>query len=143
MDTTWSTVEERLASVVEGLLWGQFVVVEHAVGLDPDPYAQVARSAHGYYCEVVSERYLPTDVWPIDVGWLRSSGWCDDESRADNWWRQAQTPAETAAALVAALRFGRACSDADAVRWWTGTFPSGPGGGEEIDDASVTELAAA
>jgi len=41
---------------------------------DPRPYAQCAPEPDGWYCEVVSQTYLPATAWPIDEVALRRLG---------------------------------------------------------------------
>ena len=112
---------------------GQFVIVECAVALPQieHPYAQAARTADGWYCEVVSSAFLPAHVWPIDELVLRRMGWSppDRAQTDDNWSAELPLNADVASRLLDGLRYGRCCPDRALVRWSVGTFPSGPDGG--------------
>ena len=66
----------EVADVIENLPPLHFLVVEY-VGSShiAEPYAQLLSGSDGYYCEVVSENYVPAETWPIDRKWLAGAGW--------------------------------------------------------------------
>ena len=135
MSDSWTAAALDLAVVLELVRPGQFAIVECAVDLDPDdfPYVQAARSADGWYCEVVSRTYLPATAWPIDEVALRRLGW-SPPGDGDNWHREAALADDVASLLLTGLRQGRACPDDASLNWWVGTFPPGPDNGERTDN---------
>lgn len=113
---------------------GQFLIVEFAppAGSDEPPYVQAARDPSGWYLEVVSEFYLPRDVWPIDELALRRRGWIAPVDVDQNWWQRVEDPAsldDVARRLVDGLVAGRCCAGEGELNVSIGTFPSGPDGG--------------
>lgn len=144
MALIWTDTQQTLARTVAALLPGQFVIVENVVGLpDSDlPYAQAARSVDGWYCEVVSDAFLPAPVWPIDELALRRLGWSppDPAQPDDNWSTELPLNADIAKLLLEGLRKGRCCPDDAPLRWSVGTFPSGPDGGLPLDADLPSDL---
>lgn len=135
-------LELRLLGALSCLAPGSFVVVEVDTGrgLDPDPYAQASREGEGWYCELVSQDFLPATAWPIDEVALRRSGWAPPLEAPGNWWRSADDAERCVRLLLSGLREGRACEDPEAYRWRTGRFPPGPDGGlplVEFDQATL------
>lgn len=82
----------------------------------------------GWYCELVSERYLPATVRPIDHWYLIAADWTPPTNPDDNWSHTAADPTTAAQVLVDGLRHGRACQDWQQVIWHTARFPAPPGG---------------
>lgn len=127
MDDDWDDLLHDLTLDLAGLGFRQFVVVEFYARIDPDPYAQATPSPDGdWHCEVVSERYLPNAMWPIDELALMSMGWEPPSRPDDNWSHNAPDSAAAAATLVDALRLGRGCGDPLLFDWRTGRFPPPP-----------------
>ena len=131
----------EVTDVVATLPPGRFLVIEYVarphVG---EPYAQLLPLSEGYYCEVVSEAYLPRAVWPIDPAWLSSAGWHEPDAETDNWWQVVGDARAAALAMLTALHKGRGCSSPRAYVWWTGQSPPPPDGGEPLP---ILELVAA
>ncbi len=130
----WTRLVDRLAKELGDLRPGSFVILEYdkETPWAPRPYAQCAREVDGWYCELVSESYLPREHWPIDELALRRAGWLLPDDETDNWWQGADTAAAAAVRLVEGLRAGRLCPDPEAFSCRSGTFPSGPNGGEPL-----------
>jgi len=141
----WAQLVDRLARVLSRSRPGSFVIVEYdkAVPWDPKPYAQCAHEVDGWYCEVVSETYLPRQTWPIDELALRRGGWCRPDELTANWWREADSAQAAAQSVVEGLRAGRLCADPEAFSCRGGTFPSDPDGGEPLPVHSLEWAVAA
>jgi hypothetical protein len=76
MFTDWDGLLDDCTYTIGCLEDREFLIMEVLVGLDPNPYAQVAREGDGsYYCEVVSTHHLPASVWPADEWPLVAAGW--------------------------------------------------------------------
>jgi hypothetical protein len=141
---TWDELISRLAVSVEEVIEGRFLTLDYVTGGLPIPYAQLAHTGGQRLCEVVSARHLPAGEWPLNELALQRTGWsvpCGDD--LPNWWRYDLTePDEIAGGLLRGLRDGRGCTDPGAFRWHIGSFPPGPGDGEEIPECNVVALAA-
>lgn len=127
MDQGWADLQHDLTLDLREMEHGQFVIMQHYAGLDPDPYVQAAPdAAGGWYCELVSERYLPATEWPIDSWYLMAAGWTPPTDPRDNWSRPADSPSHAAQLLADGLRHGRQCRDWRPVTWRTACFPRPP-----------------
>lgn len=114
MFTHWYGLLGDTTDTIAGLETRGFLIMSAKVGLDPDPYAQVALERDGsFYCEVVSEHHLPASAWPIDELALLAAGWDPPVGPVTNWSCSADTAAEAAGLVIDALRFGRSCTDPD------------------------------
>lgn len=134
MDVGWSDLVHDLTLDLTAMGLGEFVIVEHCAQLDPNPYVQAAPDrGGGWYCEVVSEAYLPGGVWPIDEWYLLAAGWTPPADLRDNWSRTAHSPAHAAQLLADGLRHGRVCPDWQQVMWRTARFPRPPDDGPGDD----------
>jgi hypothetical protein len=106
-----------------------FLIVEVDVGLDVEPYAQVARELDDtWYCEIVSTHYLASGDWPIDEFFLLAAGWSPPVDPRDNWSVTVESARDAVRMMVEALRFGRACTDLYSYSWSFGQFPPDDGG---------------
>ena len=124
--------QQDLAVTMSVLGHRQFVVVQYLTGPDPNPYAKAAPEPDGtWYCEVVSEHFLPLDQWPLDEQHLQSCGWEAPERPGENWACAVATSDEAAARLIDALARGRACGDPGMLACEIGRWPSDPDGGED------------
>ena len=138
MDGGWDDLVHDLTLDLDAMEQGQFVIVQHCALLDPNPYVQAAPDgAGGWYCEVVSEAYLPATVWPIDGWYLMAAGWTPPTDPRDNWSRTADSPAHAAQLLADGLRYGRVCPDWQPVIWRTAWFPRPPDDGPEDPPADL------
>ena len=132
----------RLVTALEGLHPGTFVILEYEkeTPWDPRPYAQCAREVEGWYCDVVSQSYLPRESWPIDELALRRAGWLLPDDETANWRQGAVSARIAAERLVQGLRAGRLCPDPEAFSCRGGTFPSGPDGGEPVPPPDYSSM---
>lgn len=113
---------------------GHFAIVEFLPeGWEgAEPYVQAAREPSGWYLEVVSDRFLPRSVWPINELALRRCGWTPPADVDDNWSRfeEGDGDARALAQLMhEGLVVGRVCIGDGSFRLTIGTFPPGPDGG--------------
>jgi hypothetical protein len=107
----------------------EFLIMQVISGIDPNPYAQVARETDGsFYCEVVSTHHLPEAMWPMDEWALAADGWRPPVGRQTNWSHIAESSHEAAGLLIDALRHGRTCSDPDAYVGTIDRWPPPPSG---------------
>ncbi len=124
MSESWAEAARDLAPVLQLMRPGQFAFIKCGVDVDPEdfPYVQAARLVDGWYCEVVSQAYLPATAWPFDELAFRRLEWLPPVDRG-NWHREVAPGRDVADRLLAGLRYGRACPARAVVRWWVGTFP--------------------
>lgn len=122
----WDVAHERLVEDIRWLKDGDFTSVEYQVetAKDLSPYAQVAREDDYYWCEIVSEEFLPVSAWPLDQDVLRNAGWSPPDEDCPNWYSQRYGADAAAAAVLYGLRHGRACSDPERLRWRVATAPT-------------------
>jgi len=134
VDTTWASTEQELRTVLADLPWGGFIIVEYdrATLGDDCPFSQAAPGPAGWYAEVVSDYYLPTDKWPIDEDWLVTANWLPPDGETRNWWRDQIPLTNVACELLEGLAHGRRCADPGLITARVGHFPSGPRGGEPV-----------
>ncbi len=103
------------------------LIIRALVGLDPNPYTQVARESDGtFYCEVVSSHHLPASTWPIDEAAFVADGWEPPVGRHTNWSVTAESGYDAAQLLIDALRYGRGCGDPETFVGTIGRWPSPP-----------------
>lgn len=132
-----------LARACAELRPGQFGILQYERAfVNPLPYAQTARDRDGFYCEVISSRYLPPSVWSLDRFALIGGGWLRPDLETDNWWQRTELAEAAAEALMQGLRQGRKCTDESAFGWRVGTFPPGGGGGDQKSTEGTRGLAA-
>ncbi len=137
-EESWARVGELISEVLANMPPGSFLSIQYAYEADNlTPYAQAAPDADGVWCEIVSEKYLPAEQWPINTDYLAGNGWSAPTSHFPNWHNDGITHADAGHEILDGLRFGRGCDDPAKFRWHTGQFPSGPGpnGGVTLDDA--------
>ena len=124
MEQLWAAMTAQLQDEVQWLKDGDFVTVNY-LSEDPDYalYGQLAPEEDGFHLEVVSNKYMPADDWPLDTEYLQEAGWLAPDEETPNWFRVCTGSAAAASALLLALRFGRGCSDARRLDWHPATFP--------------------
>lgn len=125
-----------LRDALDTLPAGSFVIVEFVPAdrhLDTPPYAQAAHDPLDWCIEVVSERYLSVECWPIDAAALELLGFAPHGDRG-NWQSRAVETVEVVDRLVDGLVKGRCCMDDGVFQVSFGTFPSGPDGGIPVPD---------
>jgi hypothetical protein len=130
-ESAWDALRTEVAEALDGLGSDQFLILEYHPSGTIEPYAQAAREVGGYYCELVSEAYLPSVEWPIDEIAIRRQGWTPPDPDTQNWWTVAESADLAARLLVDGLRHGRRCDELSAFTWRDGTFPGGGGDGGE------------
>jgi hypothetical protein len=124
-DIQWANAVQ---SLTDELLWlkdDDFVSIEYGNGTEEHcaPYVQATPSDTGLTLELVSEQFLPTDVWPLNPDFLVSVGWHEPSDKDPNW-HVTDVPRESAAKkLLDGLRLGRGCQDAALLRWHMAVFP--------------------
>ena len=130
MGGEWDDLVHDLTLDMAGLEYRQFVIVEFNTPLAPNPYAQATPTAAGdWLCEVVSEHYLGTELWPLDEYALASLGWAAPPRSDDNWEQTADD------ARAARCCWSKRCGSAGGVQIRSvhlaiGHFPTpGDGGG--------------
>jgi hypothetical protein len=100
---------------------------------------QAAPGPAGWYAEVEGEQFLQPGNWLLDVDWLASTGWQTPDNETDNWWQVRIPNNQIARVLVDSLRHARSCLLADLASTQTGTFPSGPRGGEPLEPVNILQ----
>ena len=134
----WAKAGELISEVLANMPWNSFLSIQYTEDTEGlTPYAQAVPSADGVWFEIVSERYLPADKWPIDTDYLTGNRWSTPDNDFPNWHKEVFHISKPVIRYSKACRFGRGCEDASKLRWHTGEFPTGPGpdGGVTLDDA--------
>ncbi|MGM0930080.1 MAG: TY-Chap domain-containing protein [Actinomycetota bacterium] len=123
--TGWGQVVGLIAEEIRWLKDGDFVMIEYGESTDDAiaPYAQVALDEEGYWCEIVSNDYLPGDTWPLHGDVLKEAGWNAPDAHCPNWHSLRTGSQTTAVAVLAGLREGRGCADVRLLSWHTGMMP--------------------
>lgn len=125
-ETAWDASHESLLEDIQWLKDGDFAAIEYradtANGLSP--YAQVAREDDRYWCEIVSEEFLPVEAWPLHESILREAGWSPPDADCPNWYSERSGALGATAAVLYGLRYGRECSEPDRLEWHVATTPS-------------------
>lgn len=138
VEESWAKAGELISEILAKMPWNSFLRIQYIDGSEGlAPYAQTSPSADGVWFEVVSERYLPAEEWPLNADYLAGNGWFAPDNDFPNWYKDGIPHVEAGHQILEGLRFGRDCRDAGKLRWHTGQFPSGPGpgGGVTVDDA--------
>ncbi|MCQ6269102.1 hypothetical protein M8J71_01085 [Pseudarthrobacter sp. R1] len=133
----WARAGEMVCEALTNMPWNSFLSIDYGDEADgPNrPYAQATPSADGVWCEIVSEKFLPADKWPIDANFFKRNGWSAPDEEVPNWHKQGVPPLEAGHQILEGLVHGRSCPDPQKVRWHSGEFPGGPGpdGGVILD----------
>lgn len=124
MNRLWQRRTDSLSEDAQWLKDGDFLTVDYFSG-DPDyaVYGQLAPEEDGVHCEVVSNKFMPADDWPLDAGYLQLAGWAPPYEDTPNWFRVVVGAELAAEHLLLALRHGRGCDDARRLNWHPATFP--------------------
>ena len=124
-DRTWDAFHESVYEEIRWLKDGDFVSIEYGQEIQDtvSPYAQVAREDDYYWCEIVSNTYLPGDTWPLHGDILRDAGWNPPDEDCPNWYSERSGAVAATAAVIHGLRYGRACADPDFMEWHAATAP--------------------
>ncbi|MGW6173680.1 TY-Chap domain-containing protein [Arthrobacter sp. NPDC055138] len=123
--TGWGQVVGLIAEEIRWLKDGDFVMIEYGQSTDDAiaPYAQVALDEEGYWCEIVSNDFLPGDTWPLHGDLLKEAGWDAPDSACPNWHSLRTGCQATAEAVLAGLRYGRGCVDVRNLNWRPASAP--------------------
>ena len=138
LEAGWARAGELISDVLASMPLGSFLSIQYAYDADNlTPYAQAVPDADGVWFEIVSEKYLPTDQWPLNADCLTWNGWSAPDKDFPNWYKDGIPHIEAGHQILEGLRYGRSCDDASKLRWHTGDFPTepGPDGGVTLDDA--------
>lgn len=129
MSTSWAEVIGDADEALQGLLWGQFVIIDYDAARfgEAAPYAQAAVGPYGVYAEVASD--VTIDFWRHDTDWLSVAGWSRSDS-TDNWYRYEPGEHGLGRLLIDGLQYGRGCLLPELFTVRVGRFPSLPDGGE-------------
>nr|WP_186760787.1 hypothetical protein [Arthrobacter alpinus] len=101
----------------------EYLLVIYDIGLSEySVYGQFAINEGNFQCEVVSEQFVPADVWPINDGCLRHSGWSAPENGNPNWSMRQDKPEQAADSVLTAMRSGLGCTDPQLISLTVGRF---------------------
>lgn len=117
----WNSVTADVADFVAAMKPGNFVIVSYMSEGDDAPYGQFALE-ETLQCEVASEQFVPTDLWPLDEAYFHNTGWSAPDSESPNWHRPPADPQQSAQGVIDGMRFGRGCSDPRLFSWVSGSF---------------------
>ena len=123
IEKEWANVTASMTRDLETMAGRHYLLVTYDIGRhDYSVYGQFALNDLTFQCEVVSDRFLPADVWPIDRPYLLSNGWSAPDQRNPNWSQLQIGPEEAAVSVLTAMRMGLGCSDPRLFSWSLGTF---------------------
>lgn len=119
----WAEIARELAGSLEEMTSLEYLLVIYDIGLSEySVYGQFAINEGNFQCEVVSEQFLPADVWPINDGYLRHSGWSAPENGNPNWSMRQDKPERAADSVLTAMRSGLGCTDPQLISLTVGRF---------------------
>jgi hypothetical protein len=137
LEHRWARAGELVGDALADMPWNSFLSIDYGAEADGPrrPYAQASPSADGVWCEIVSEKFLPAEEWPINEAYLLRNGWSAPDDEVPNWHKQGIPPFEAGHQILEGLAYGRNCPDPQKVRWHSAEFPGGPGpdGGVILD----------
>lgn len=116
----WDSTAAFLARQLRTLRAPDYVLVVYETGIPKvQPYAQISTCPNGMglRCQIVSERFLPANVWPLDRPGLLANGWLPPDELIPSWHRHCATAAEATSRVLNALRWGRGCTDHKRLSW--------------------------
>lgn len=119
----WPVIALDVVRELGGMTSHEYLLVTYDIGhRDYSVYGQFAINEGNFQCEVVSEKFLPSDVWTINDVYLRQSGWSAPVNGSPNW-TMCQEQAEIAAGSVLnAMRSGLGCTDPQLIDVSLGRF---------------------
>lgn len=143
VEAAWVRAGEYIAELLAHMPRNRALHVQYgdAGGAALRPYAEGTRGPEGIWCEIVSERLLPADRWPIVVDLLKSEHWIAPDDEFPNWCKEKVPLHEAGHQLLRGLRYGRLCPDPWQLRWGTRQPLNGPGRdhGVTLEDALAGE----
>ena len=90
LEAAWVRAGEYIAELLAHMPRNRALHIKYgdAGGEELGPYAEGTRGPDGVWCEIVSERLLPADRWPIDVDLLKSEDWIAPDDGFPNWCKE-------------------------------------------------------
>jgi hypothetical protein len=128
LEAAWLRAGEHICELLANVPRHRSVQIQYGDTADGSisPYAQGIRGADGVWCEVVSERLLPSEQWPIDAEYLEARDWLVPDDEVPHWCKENIAFQDAGHQLLKGLRFGRLCPDPWQLRWSTREPISGP-----------------
>ena len=129
MEAAWLRAGEYICELLANLPRNRSLQIHYGDSIDESirPYAEGTRSVDGVWCEVVSERFLPREQWPIDADFLEDQDWLVPDDEVPQWCKEKVALHDAGHQLLKGLRFGRLCPDPWQLRWSTKQPATGPG----------------
>jgi hypothetical protein len=129
LEAAWVRAGEFVSELLANMPRNRSLQIQYGDSVDGSvqPYAQGTRGADGVWCEIVSERVLPGEQWPIDTEYLEARDWLVPDDEVPQWCKEEVAFHDAGHQLLKGLRFGRRCPDPWQMRWSTGQFIIGPG----------------
>lgn len=135
MTVSWQDWACELAVDLQALRPRQFLVLDCLVGLEVNPYVQVARESEAtWYCEVASMANFSAQDWLADDLVLVAAGWEPPEAPLANWSLRRGDCDAIVDWLVEAIRFARGCKDPNDIVGTRGRWPSPPTDADDQPD---------
>ena len=129
LEAAWVRAGEYICELLANMPRNCSLQIQYGDSVDGStrPYAQGTRGADGVWCELVSERFLPAEQWPIDTEYLEARDWLVPDDDVPQWCKEKEPFTDAGHQILKGLRFGRLCPDPWQLRWSTGQFIIGPG----------------
>ncbi|MHA7271463.1 TY-Chap domain-containing protein [Arthrobacter sp. HLT1-20] len=119
----WAEIARDVAGFLKEMTSREYLLVTYDIGLrDYSVYGQFAINEGNFQCEIVSEQFLPADVWPINDTYLRHSGWSAPENGNPNWSMRQDQAERAADSVLTAMRSGLGCADSQLIKMNFGRF---------------------
>lgn len=128
LEAAWLRAGEHICELLANMPRNRSLQIQYSDSVDGSirPYAQGTRGADGVWCEVVSERLLPNEQWPIDAEYFEARDWLVPDDEVPHWCKEDIAFQDAGHQLLKGLRFGRLCPDPWQLRWSTKEPISGP-----------------
>jgi hypothetical protein len=128
-EAAWVRAGEFICELLANMPRNRSVQIQYGDPSDGSirPYAQGTRGVNGVWCEIVSERFLPGEQWPIDTEYLEAEDWLIPDDEVPQWCKEKVEIHDAGHVILAGLRHGRLCPDPWQLRWSTRQFLEGPG----------------
>lgn len=121
--TDWPVIALDIARALGEMTSREYLLVTYDIGhRDHSVYGQFAINEGNFQCEVVSEQFLPADVWTINDGYLRQSGWSAPENGNPNWTMRQEQAEIAASSVLNGMRSGLGCTDPQLINVSIGRF---------------------
>lgn len=128
LEAAWVRAGEYICELLANVPRNRSLQIQYGDPIEGSirPYAQGTRGADGVWCEVVSERFLPDEQWPIDAEYFEARDWLAPDDEVPHWCKEKVALQDAGHQLLKGLRFGRQCPDPWQLRWSTKQLISGP-----------------